>query len=283
MTDVTPLRDDVDWFIRLGAFVGRTGLRALARVRVEGALDELPADGPLIIASNHASNADGVLVGGWLTRALGRRIHWLGKREMVEFPVLGALVRRGSIHPVDRDSADIEAFRLARRILDEGHVLMVFPEGTRSVDGTLQQAKDGLAMLALRTDAPIVPVGVAGTDRFWPKGGRPRLGGRVVMRVGRPFRLSDVLGPDVLANRKAAKSLATVAIMRRIAELLPERQRGAYPVSSDDASGGTCGWSLHARGLGWADASCRRCQEEEGFQCFAVSPALPCACCCSGS
>lgn len=222
------LRDDVDWFIRLWAFIARFGLSSLTRVRVEGISDDLPATGPLIIASNHASNADGVLVGGWLSGPLGRRIHWLGKREMLEMPIVGPLARHGSIHAVDRAGADIEAFRLAQRILDEGHVLMVFPEGTRSPTGRLQEAKDGLAMLALRSGAPILPVGVSGTQRFWPKGSLPHPGGRVTLRVGRPFTLRDVLGEDVLADRRAAKRAATEAIMRRIAELLPESQRGAY-------------------------------------------------------
>jgi 1-acyl-sn-glycerol-3-phosphate acyltransferase len=240
MTDRAALRDDADWYIQAGALLGRTVLRGLARVRIVGRLDGLPREGPLIIASNHISNADGVLVGGWLTKALGRRIHWLGKREMVEWPVLGALARRGSVHPVDRGGADVEAFRLAKRILDEGHVLMVFPEGTRSRTGVLQEARDGLAMLALRSGAPILPVGVSGTDRFWPRGGRPRPGGRITLHVGRPFRLDEVLGEDVLADRRAAKNAATVAIMRRIAELLPERQRGPYatpPAGPVDATG----------------------------------------------
>ena len=222
------LRDDVDWFIRLWAFIARFGLSSLTRVRVEGTFDDLPATGPLIIASNHASNADGVLVGGWLSGPLGRRIHWLGKREMLEMPVVGPLARHGSIHAVDRAGADIEAFRLAQRILDEGHVLMVFPEGTRSPTGRLQEAKDGLAMLALRSGAPILPVGVSGTHRFWPKGSLPHPGGHVTLRVGRPFTLRDVLGAEVLADRRAAKRAATETIMRRIAGLLPEGQRGAY-------------------------------------------------------
>jgi 1-acyl-sn-glycerol-3-phosphate acyltransferase len=232
------LRDDVDWFVGLGALVGRTVLRCLTRVRVDGSVDGLPADGPLIIASNHISNADGVLIGGWLTQALGRRIHWLGKREIVEWPVLGAMARRGSVHPVDRAGADVEAFRLAKRILDEGHVLMVFPEGTRSRTGVLQEAKDGLAMLALRSGAPILPVGVSGTDRFWPRGSHPRPGGRVTLRVGRPFTLEDILGQDALADRRTAKAAATQAIMRRIAELLPARQRGSYAGTADEGAAG---------------------------------------------
>ena len=237
MTDVPAtsarpeLPDDADWYVRLWAFIARLGLRTFTRVRVEGlheAVAKLPPDGPLIIASNHASNADGVLVGGWLTPALGRRIHWLGKREMIDAPVMGPLARRGSVHPVDRAGADVEAFRLATRILDEGHVLMVFPEGTRSHDGRLQEAKDGLAMLALRTGARILPVGVAGTHRFWPRGRMWRIGGQITLRAGDPFTLEEALGANALKDRKTAKAHATREIMNRIAALLPEGQRGPY-------------------------------------------------------
>lgn len=231
-----PLPDHITPFIRFGALVARTILRCLTRVTVEGAFDRIPRDGPLIIASNHLSNADGVVVGGWLTPRLGRRIHWLGKREMVEWPILGRFARAGSVHPVDRGAADVEAFRLAQRILDEGHVLVVFPEGTRSTTGGLQEAKDGLALLALRSGAPILPVGVSGTDRFWPRGSFPRLGGRVGLRVGEPFRVSDVV-PDGV-DRKTAKRLATAEIMARLAAVLPERHRGVYgaPAPSPAAS-----------------------------------------------
>jgi 1-acyl-sn-glycerol-3-phosphate acyltransferase len=145
---------------------------------------------------------------------------------MVEWPVLGRIARAGSVHPVDRGAADVDAFRLAQRILDEGHVLVVFPEGTRSTTGGLQEAKDGLALLALRSGAPILPVGVSGTDRFWPRGTFPRPGGRVGLRVGEAFRVSDIVPEGV--DRKTAKRIATAEIMARIAALLPEGHRGVY-------------------------------------------------------
>lgn len=229
------LRSDANWFIRGTAFLTRTITRCLTRVRISGALDEIPVEGPLIIASNHVSNADGVLVGAWLTPRLGRRIHWLGKREMTEWPIIGPISLAGSIHPVDRDHADIEVFRLMIRILEAGNAVVVFPEGTRSASGSLQPAKDGVAMLALKTGATILPVGVIDTDRFWPKGKPPRIGGRIEMRVGRPFRLADLLPTDL--DRRAAKAAATKAIMGRIAELLPARQQGVYGPAPQPESG----------------------------------------------
>jgi 1-acyl-sn-glycerol-3-phosphate acyltransferase len=219
-TDVTPL-------IRGLAFSARVLARSITRVRIEGDFDAIPREGPVILAANHISNADPVLVGAWLTPRLGRRIHWLGKKEMFDWPVVGWVARNGGIVPVERDGADVEAFRTASRVLEAGEVLMVFPEGTRSPTAELQPPKDGLAMLALRTGATIVPIGISNTDRLWPKGRPiPRPGGHVSMRVGAPFRIADLLPPEL--DRKAAKRLATTLIMRRIAALLDPRHRGPY-------------------------------------------------------
>ncbi len=205
----------------------RVGLAGLTRVRVEGAIDEIPRTGPVIVAANHSSNLDVPVLGSSLMPKLGRRLQWLGKKELFDWPVVGWIARNGGVHAIDRGAADVEAFRIATRILDEGRALFVFPEGTRSHDGTLGKGRDGVAVLALRTGAPIVPVGVSGSYERWPRGRRlPRPGGRVTVRVGSPFRLADVLPPDL--DRRAAKTAATDLIMRRIAELLPERQRGVY-------------------------------------------------------
>ena len=87
--DGEPLQDGISPLIGLTMLVARVALRSLTRVTVDGAIEQIPKTGPLILAANHLSNADGVLVGGWLTQAMGRRIHWLGKREMVEWPILG--------------------------------------------------------------------------------------------------------------------------------------------------------------------------------------------------
>jgi 1-acyl-sn-glycerol-3-phosphate acyltransferase len=214
-------------------FGGRIFVRGMTRLKVEGALDEIPRDGPLIIAANHASNLDAVVLGSWLMPKLGRRIHWLGKKELFDWPIVGWIAAHGGVHPVDRSGADVEAFRLAKRILDEGQVLFVFPEGTRSADGALHEGRDGVAVLALRTGAPILPVGIGGSSGVWPRGQKlPHPGGHVTVRIGHAFRLADEL-PDGI-DRKAAKGLATDLIMRRIAELLPEGQRGVYGGSAPE-------------------------------------------------
>jgi 1-acyl-sn-glycerol-3-phosphate acyltransferase len=228
-----PIDSSITPLIATLTFGGRIFGRGLSRISVEGALDEIPREGPVIIAANHASNFDAVVLGSWLIPKIGRRFQWLGKKELFAWPIVGWLADHGGVHPVDRGGADVEAYRLAKRILDEGHVLFVFPEGTRSPDGSLQEGRDGVASLALRTGAPIVPVGIAGSDRVWPRGQKlPRPGGRVTVRIGSPFRLADELPAEV--DKQAAKSHATTLIMRRIAALLPERQRGVYAAATPD-------------------------------------------------
>ena len=229
------LDNDQTMLVRMVALLARIAARTFGNVHVEG-LEHIPRSGAVILAINHISNADAFVTGSWITPALrNRRIHWLGKRELFEWPVFGWVAARGGVHPVDRSTADIEAFRLATRILEAGYVLLIFPEGTRSPNGELQEAKDGLAMLALRTDAAIVPIGINGSDRVWPKGRKiplpiPRR--TVTVRIGSPFRAADVV--PVGADRKAAKAIATTAIMGRIAALLEPRHRGVYAAAVDD-------------------------------------------------
>jgi cytidylate kinase len=215
--------------IRGSAMVCRFVCRALADTRIEG-LENVPKRGPVLLAINHISNLDPFYAGAFVNESIGRRrIHWMGKRELFDWPVFGWICAHGGVHPVERGAADVEAFRLATRILELGYVLLVFPEGTRSPTGELQEAKDGLAMLAMRTGAQIVPIGVNNTDAIWPKGRKlpspfPRR--TVVVRVGKPFRVADVV--PVGTDRRTAKTLATTAIMSRIAELLDPRHRGFY-------------------------------------------------------
>jgi len=227
MTDQEPIDSSITPLLTVVTLAGRIFGRAISRISIEGAVDAIPREGPLIIAANHASNMDAPVIGAWLIPRLGRRIHWLGKRELFAWPIVGWVAANGGVHPVDRDRADVEAFRLASRILSEGHILFVFPEGTRSPDGALQEARDGLALLALRSGAPIVPIGIGGSNRVWPKGQRlPHPGGHVVVRVGSAFRPLDELPAGT--DRRAAKGLVTAMIMERIAALLPVRQRGVY-------------------------------------------------------
>jgi cytidylate kinase len=215
--------------VRMVALVTRIVCRACAWIEFEG-LERVPKTGAVILAANHISNADPMMIGAWLTPALRRRrIHWLGKQELFDWPIFGWISAHGGVHPVERGTADVEAFRLATRILEGGYVLMIFPEGTRSPTGTLQHAKDGLSSLALRTGAAILPIGINNSDAVWPKGQKlpmpfPRR--TITVRIGQPVQVADLVPPGT--ERRAAKTVATNEIMRRIAALLDERHRGVY-------------------------------------------------------
>ena len=241
----SPVATRITPYIWLGGLVLRTIARIVVRLRIEGDLAAIPRTGSLIVAANHASSADPVLIGAFLNQLLGRPLNWLGKREIIETPVVGQLFRWAGIHPVDREAADLEAFRAAMRVLEAGQVLAVFPEGTRSRDGALQPVREGVGMLAMRSGAPVLPVAVIDSDLMWPRGRLlPRFRRRVTVRYGAPFTLDaatletsadgDLEASPRRGRRRGATEAATRLVMTRIAELLPPRQRGVYASEVED-------------------------------------------------
>jgi 1-acyl-sn-glycerol-3-phosphate acyltransferase len=207
----------------------RFGLGAIARVRVEG-LDHLPDDGPLILAANHMSNADPPFMGGWLAPALGRRPTFLAKASLFKGP-LGVLIRSLGATPVKAGGSDIEAFRVAKGILDEDGVVAILPEGTRSFDGVMAKPKPGVSLLATRTGATVIPVGISGTSTLIGRERMlPRIGTRIILRVGRPFQLRIPQGAD----RRQALADCDTELMRRIAALVQPEHRGGWEPWPDD-------------------------------------------------
>jgi 1-acyl-sn-glycerol-3-phosphate acyltransferase len=195
-----------------------------SRVKVEG-LERIPTSGPLLVICNHCSNADGMLLMAFVVPAMGRPMGWLGKAEALRWPVFGWGMRQNGVMGVRRGVGDLEAFKMAKGVLDDGGVLTIFPEGTRSPSGALQEAKEGATVLAVRSGAPILPIGIVGSQRFWPKGQLlPRPGRRMTVKVGETFTVSMPKGGD----RHESLRVATAEMMRHVAELLPEEQRGVY-------------------------------------------------------
>lgn len=209
---------------RLSGFVLRIAAACTARVKVEG-LRNIPESGPLLVICNHSSNVDGMLLMAFVVPAMGRKMGWLGKEEALRWPLFGWAMRQNGVFGVRRGAGDLEAFKLAKSVLDEGRVLAIFPEGTRSPTGELQEAKEGATLLALRCGAPILPLALVGTQRFLPKGKfLPRIGRRMVVRVGETFTLSAPRDVD----RRESMRRATSEMMRHVAEMLPPDQRGVY-------------------------------------------------------
>jgi 1-acyl-sn-glycerol-3-phosphate acyltransferase len=148
----------------------------------------------------------------------------MAKIEMRRWPVIGWLATQSGVYFVRRGEGDRAAQRFSLEALADGRPIAVFPEGTRSRDGRMRDFKDGAAYLALRSGAPVLPVGISGSQGMFP--GRSRLPHRtrVTIRIGEPISLSD--GTSGRVDRDLLAT-ATARLRAAVAELLPPEQRPA--------------------------------------------------------
>ena len=165
---------------RVGHTVCRLVARFGFRLSVYGR-ENLIEDGPAIVASNHQSYLDPPLIGC----AHRGELRYLARNTLFDHRLLGWFLKRVNTVPVDRDRGDIAAIKTIIRLVKDGHRIIIFPEGTRSLDGQLQPARSGLGMVIAKTGAPVVPVRLYGTFDALPKTGGLRLV-PVSMVVGQP-------------------------------------------------------------------------------------------------
>lgn len=198
-------------------------LRAVWRPTVTG-LANIPRTGGAILAANHLSVVDSIL----LPVVAPRPIYFLAKHEYFSRWPTGALLRGLNQIPVDRSGgrASLLALDAALPVLRAGHVLGIFPEGTRSPDGRLYRGRPGVARLALDAGVPIVPVGLVGTQRVQPIGARlPRVGPRIEVRVGAPLDLAEWRGRPV--ESRLLREIVE-RVMHAIRELTGQEYIGRY-------------------------------------------------------
>jgi 1-acyl-sn-glycerol-3-phosphate acyltransferase len=182
-------------------------LSLLGRPKTEG-LEHIPDSGPAILASNHLAVADSF----YLPLVVKRRITFLAKAEYFSGTGLTGWFKRwfftvaGQV-PIDRSSADTAqaALDTAQRLLDDGKLLGMYPEGTRSPDGRLYKGKTGLARLALESGVPVIPVAMVGTNVVNPPGSKMWRFGRVTVRIGKPLDFSRFEG--LAGNRFIERAL----------------------------------------------------------------------------
>ena len=172
------------WFLMKHVLLGPV-LRLLFRPRAVG-LENVPAEGPAILAANHLSFLDDLLLPLVVPR---RKVVFLAKAEYFDRWYLRWFFRGASVIPVRRESrsAAEAAIRAGVEALGRGHLLGIFPEGTRSPDGRLYRGRTGVARLALESGAPVIPVAILGTFEALPYHRRVPRPGRVEIRFGRPL------------------------------------------------------------------------------------------------
>ena len=170
--------DSTSALYKISKLVLRGLTRLLYGVRVEG-LENVPPDGPLVVAANHRSYLDPPLLGAWFPRT----IHYMAKRQLFSIPVLGPVMRWVHAFPISRDQGDFASIRRALQILKSGGTIGIFPEGTRNLAGDAE-VKRGAVLLATSARCPLIPVALIGTDQAMRLFSRNRM--RV--RIGAPVR-----------------------------------------------------------------------------------------------
>ena len=213
------------WFLKWIA-IGPV-LRLVFRPKAYG-IENVPEAGPAILASNHLSYADWL----FMPLTLTRRVTFVAKAEYFTTPGIKGWFQKkffsgaGQV-PIDRSGADAAegAMRSAKRILDEGDLFGIYPEGTRSHDGKLYRGKTGVARLALESKAPVIPCAVVGTDVVAPPGKTFGSWTRPVVRFGKPLDFSRYEG---LENDRYILRSITDEIMYEIMRLSGQEYVDVY-------------------------------------------------------
>lgn len=189
------------------------GLRILGR-------DRLPAGGGYVVAPGaHRSIVDTPVT----AVVSSRMFRFMGAESYFRIPVLGWFLRAAGGFPVERGTTDREALRLAESVLASGDPLVVFPEATRHSGPEIQPLKDGAAFLAARAGVPIVPIGIGGGEKVWPKGQRLPRPGRMTVIVGQPIHPAT-RGPGERVKRSEVRRL-TDELHSALQELFDEASR----------------------------------------------------------
>ncbi|AOM82789.1 1-acyl-sn-glycerol-3-phosphate acyltransferase [Salisediminibacterium beveridgei] len=184
----------------LGQAVCRMFFRLFYRVKIQGK-QNIPEEQGVLLCSNHIHFLDPPLVGSFLKR----ETRFMAKAELFEAPILKSLIPKFGAFPINRGKSDRKAMRTGLKLLKEGEIVGVFPEGTRSKTGELKKGLSGVGFFALRSDAAVVPCAVIGPYRLFKT---------IHIIYGEPLNM------DQLREEKASPEATTEAIMRGIQDLI---------------------------------------------------------------
>ena len=210
-------------FRHWACFVLRVFLRLCTRLETAG-LENIPQGGPLLVAFNHLAHLDVALVLPFMPQP----VEGIALENLYHVPITSQLLRLYGTIPVHRDQLDRDVIRRALQVLAEGRILALAPEARMSLTGALERARQGVAYLALRSGAPVLPAAITGTETV-PS---------YLKRLRRP-RLTVTFGEVIVTPPRASKPQTrrqqvaelTDEIMYRIAALLPPEYRGVYALT----------------------------------------------------
>lgn len=179
-------------------------------------MENVPKKGPFIIAANHASYMDHLIIVCTFVKHTDQKVHFLSKKEHFDNPLKAAWHTYAGAIPLDREKGGKEALRMAIKSLKHEKIIAIHPEGTRSLTGKLMKGKTGVAQLALKAKAAVLPVGLIGTFEILPKGKYiPKLK-KAAMNIGKPINLGKYYNLPI--TKKLLREITT-KIMKEIAKL----------------------------------------------------------------
>jgi len=212
----------VSVYYTIATTLGKVCLKAFARLEVQGQ-ENVPRQGPLLLICNHIGNADVPLI----ACTVPRPIQFMAKGVLFKGPIGSNVLSGLGAFPLGRDGHDLVAVRWTLRQLEKDRCVGILPEGSRSRDGLMRKGAAGVTYIALKSQAPILPVALWGSEKI-PALWRIALPlTRLNVRIGQPFTLPSI---DGRLTRPVLEHLTDMA-MQRIAIMLPEKYRGYYALN----------------------------------------------------
>jgi 1-acyl-sn-glycerol-3-phosphate acyltransferase len=191
--------------------------------------ERVPKEGPVILASNHASFVDPPLVGAGLKRG----INYLARENLFRFPVLGWVLHQWQAVPVDREGGGAKGLKMILDRLLAGGAIILFPEGTRTRDGKLQPARSGIGLAVIKSNAPVVPVRVFGTYEAYNRHMRfPRPFHKLTVKYGKTMPFDQLRAEAKSCSKQRLKEIyqqVADQLMKEIAALEPCEDKDAFP------------------------------------------------------
>ena len=191
--------------------IARPMLKSLFKFKVYGA-ENVPLNGGALFMSNHASHADPVFLGA----AARGNLHYMARSTLFKPAPVGWFLMKLNAFPIHLGTPDRKAIRQALKLLEEENYLLIFPEGTRSVDGTLGKPQAGVGLIAHKATKPVIPIFLSGTQNALPRGSMMLRPAKVTLHFGKPIDM------DRYRSEKASRELYEMIgeeVMSKIAEL----------------------------------------------------------------